>query len=183
MGRKGWGESQGQTEEMNGIAEVKNENSSVEDGTRGDHSLFVPGPHNTEVGDDYDSNGARADEESQISGIRGDLVFSSNPSRSDESNTREDYSTELMAEMLSKVLINYVQKLHPGLLRFYDQPTEQLSVISHHVKRGVPFANTIRKHVGLEGALGLAVLTLYGLVMIIGMNLSVWACTYCLAVL
>jgi hypothetical protein len=96
----------------------------------------------------------------------------SNGTDTGDRDRRTDYSgKELTPETLSTTLINHVQKLRPGLLRFYDKPAEQLSVNSDHVKRGVTFANSVRKHVGQEGALGLAVLTLYDLVMLVGMYL------------
>ncbi|KAF8535205.1 hypothetical protein BDD12DRAFT_893618 [Trichophaea hybrida] len=98
---------------------------------------------------------------------------STNGTNTGDRDRRTDYSgKELTLETISGTLINHVQKLRPGLLRFYDNPAEQLSVDSDHVKRGVPFANTMRQHVGQEGALGLAVLTLYDLVMLVDNSLS-----------
>jgi len=96
----------------------------------------------------------------------------------------KDYSTvDLTAEELSKVLINYVSKLRPGLLRFYDKPDDKLSVNSEHVQRAVTFANFMKgvKPVGREGALGLSVLTLYDLVMLVGTYIIV-TCFYYLAI-
>lgn len=94
-------------------------------------------------------------------------------------DTAKDYSTvDFTAEGLSSALINYVKSLRPGLLRFYDEPDKQLSVESDHVKRAVPFANFMKniEAVGREGALGLAILTLYDLVMLVGMYF--WVYTY-----
>ena len=100
-----------------------------------------------------------------------------NDNGKDSRNTdiAKDYSTsDLTVEVLSKVLINHVKNLRPGLLRFYKNTEEQLSVHSDHVKKAVTFANPmmLTEKIGRESALGFAVLTLYDLVMLVGKHLA-----------
>jgi hypothetical protein len=87
----------------------------------------------------------------------------------------KDYSTsDLTVEVLSKVLINHLTNLRPGLIRFHKNTEEQLSVHSDHVNNAVTFANTmmLTEKIGRQSALGFAVLTVYDIVMLVGKHLA-----------
>jgi hypothetical protein len=81
-----------------------------------------------------------------------------------------DYENiDLTPENISTFLIHYVDILRPGLKRFYPEPKQSLSTDTEPIKRAEVFANRMRKLCGREAAMELTLLTLYDLVVLVGM--------------